>query len=257
VTDEHAPILDFDPAIAAIIEPQALHPQIDGLPHRCVITWMGDAFAQFENSHNMVERHRFTLETVVNPIYEFDVDGEKILVTMANVGAPAAAALFEALIAIGCTDFVAIGSSGGLVPDLPPGTVVVPDAAIRDEGVSYHYAPASLMAHPDPDMQTIVHDAYQAAGNRVARGVAWTTDAFYRETSAKVAKRVSQGAIAVDMELASLAAIASFRDVRLGHALYLADTLHNDQWDPTELVDRDTAFRYQLLLTATRACATL
>ncbi|MFT4597177.1 MAG: hypothetical protein ACI9TF_001425, partial [Paracrocinitomix sp.] len=40
-------------------------------------------------------------------------------------------------------------------------------------------------------------------------------------------------------------------------ALYLADTLHNDQWDPTELVDRDTAFRYQLLLTATRACATL
>jgi hypothetical protein len=59
------------------------------------------------------------------------------------------------------------------------------------------------------------------------------------------------------MELASLAAIASFRNVRLGHALYLADTLHSEQWDPTELVDRDTAFRYQLLLTATRACATL
>ncbi|MFB0901774.1 MAG: nucleoside phosphorylase [Acidimicrobiales bacterium] len=257
MTDKHAPILDFDPAIAAIIEPQELHPAIEGLPHRCVITWMGDAFSQFENSHDVTERHRFTLETVVNPIYEFDVEGEKILVTMANVGAPAAAALFEALIAIGCTDFVAIGSSGGLVPELPPGTVVVPDAAIRDEGVSYHYAPASLMAYPDPGMQTTVHDAYQAAGNRVARGIAWTTDAFYRETSAKVAQRVAQGAIAVDMELASLAAIASFRNVRLGHALYLADTLHSEQWDPTELVDRDTAFRYQLLLTATRACATL
>ena len=59
------------------------------------------------------------------------------------------------------------------------------------------------------------------------------------------------------MEAASLATIATFRNVRLGHALYLADTLHSDEWDPTELVDRDTNFRYQLLLTATQACATL
>ncbi len=257
MTEEHAPILDFDPTVAAIIEPHALHPRIDGIPHRCVITWMGDAFAEFEAQNNPVERHRFTLETVVNPIYEFDVDGETILVTMANVGAPAAAALFETLIAIGCTDFVAVGSSGGLIPELPPGTVVVPDAAIRDEGVSYHYAPAALAAHPDPALQQVVFDTYQAAGNHVARGTAWTTDAFYRETTAKVAQRVAQGAIAVDMEMASLAAIATFRNVRLGHALYLADTLHSDQWDPTELVDRDTAFRYELLLTATRACATL
>ena len=257
MTETQAPILDFDPSETAIIEPQALHARIDGLPHRCVITWMGDAFAEFENQQNLTERHRFTLETVVNPIYEFDVDGEKILVVMANVGAPAAAALFEALIAIGCTDFVAVGSSGGLVPELPPGTVVVPDAAIRDEGVSYHYAPASLLAHPDPDLQTILNHAYEASGNRVARGIAWTTDAFFRETAAKVAQRVSQGAIAVDMEVASLAAIASFRNVRLGHALCLADTLHSDQWDPTELVDRDTSFRYELLLTATRACASL
>ena len=256
MTDQ-APILDFDPSTQAIIEPHALAPQIDGLPHRCVITWMGDAFAEFEAQQQVTERYRFTLETVVNPVYEFDVDGEKILVTMANVGAPAAAALFETLIALGCTDFVAIGSSGGLVPGLPPGTVVVPDGAIRDEGVSYHYAPAALLAHPDPALQTIVHDTYLAAGNQVARGTAWTTDAFYRETSAKVDKRVEQGAIAVDMEMASLATIASFRGVRLGHALYLADTLHSDQWDPTELVDRDTAFRYELLMTATRACATI
>jgi len=257
VTDEQAPILDFDPRTASIIEPGALHPKIDGLPHRCVITWMGDAFARFESSHDLVERYRFTLESIRNPIYEYEVDGEKILVTMANVGAPAAAALFEVLIALGCSEFIAIGSSGGLVAAHAPGTVVIPEAAIRDEGVSYHYAAPATLAHPDPEMQTIVHDAYLAAGNHVARGIAWTTDAFYRETSAKVAQRVSQGAIAVDMELASLAAVASFRNVRLGHALYLADTLHRDQWDPSELVDRDTTFRYELLLTATRACATL
>ena len=113
---EDAPILDFDPTTSAIIEPSALYDRIEGLPHRCVITWMGDAFSRFEERYELVERRRFTLETVDNPIYEFDVDGQKILVTIANVGAPAAAALFEALIALGCTDFIAVGSSGGLVP---------------------------------------------------------------------------------------------------------------------------------------------
>lgn len=250
-------ILDFDPDTNAIIEPSALHPTLDDVPHRCVITWMGDAFARFEAEQTLTERHRFVIETVSNPIYEYGTGDERILVTLANVGAPAAAALFEVLISLGCTDFMAIGSSGGLVPELPPGTVVVPDAAIRDEGVSYHYAAPGLFAHPDAGHQAVLLDAYAAAGNNVATGNAWTTDAFFRETSAKVAQRVGQGAVAVDMEVASLATIAAFRNVRLGHALYLADTLHSDQWDPTELVERDTNFRYGLLLTAARACATL
>lgn len=257
MSDEQAPILDFDPEPTAIIEPTSVHDRIEGLPHRCVITWMGDAFEHFKRTHDVVERRRFVLETVDNYVYEYDADGEKILVTLSNVGAPAAAVLFEALIAIGCTDFICVGSSGGLVPELPPGAVVVPDGAIRDEGVSYHYSPASLLAHPTPELQAIVHDAYEAAGNHVTKGIAWTTDAFYRETSAKVAKRIGQGAVAVDMEAASLAAIAAFRNVRIGHALYLADTLHNDRWDGTDLIERDTAFRYELLMTATRACASL
>ena len=105
--------------------------------------------------------------------------------------------------------------------------------------MSYHYAPPALLAHPDPGHQSALVDAYTTAGHRVATGNAWTTDAFFRETSAKVAQRVGQGAVAVDMEAASLAAIAAFRGVRIGHALYLADTLHSEQWDATELVERD------------------
>ena len=218
---------------------------------------MGDAFTRLQDEHALVERHRLRLETIDNPIFEVEIDGEPVVVAMANVGAPVAAALFEALVAIGCTEFLAIGSSGGLVAELPPGTVVVPTTLIRDEGVSYHYAAADHVAAPDPELQRHLHQAYEAAGHQVATGVAWTTDAFFRETTAKVAQRVAQGAIAVDMEAASLATIAAFRNVRIGHALYLADTLHSDQWDATELIERDTDFRYQLLMTALRACASL
>lgn len=251
---ELPPILEFDPSPTAIIEPQAWHSRIDDLPHRAVITWMSDAFDQLTSNWPTVERQRFVAETINNPICQVTVDGEPIIVARASVGAPAAAALFETMIAIGCSTFVAVGSSGGLVPELPPGTVVVPDAAIRDEGVSYHYAAPARLAHPDPAAQATLREHFVDAGHTPSNGNVWTTDAFFRETSGRVATRVAEGAVAVDMEAASLAAIASFRNVQLGHAVYLADTLHSDEWDPTELIERDTAFRYSLLMTAISAC---
>lgn len=251
------PILEFDPSASAIIEPAAWHQPIDGLATRAVITWMSDAFERVISNWPAIERKRFVAETIDNPICEVTIDGEPIVIALASVGAPAAAALFETMIAIGCTKFVAIGSSGGLVSELPPGTVVVPNAAIRDEGVSYHYAPPARLAHPDPEIQAVLLQAFWDAGHTPVSAKVWTTDAFFRETSGKVAARVAEGAVAVDMEAASLATIASFRDVRLGHAIYLADTLHSDEWDPTELVERDADFRYNLLMTAVSACLSL
>ena len=132
---------------------------------------------------------------------------------------------------------------------------MVPDDAIRDEGVSHHYAAASRIAHPDATLQAELRAAYRAAGHEPVTGRVWTTDALFRETSAKVAARTAEGAIAVDMELSALATVAAFRGVRHGHAVYMADTLHGDEWDPTELIERDTAFRYELLLRAAQTSA--
>ena len=251
------PILEFDAARRAIIEPSSWHQPLEGLPTRAVITWMSDAFERLITAWPSVERKRFVAETIDNPICEVTIDDERVVLALASVGAPATAALFETMIALGCTTFVAVGSSGGLVADLPPGTIVVPEAAIRDEGVSYHYAPPARLAHPDPAIQTALVDAFVEAGHTPVRGNVWTTDAFFRETADKVTARVGEGAVAVDMEAAALATIASFRDVRLGHAIYLADTLHSDEWDPTQLIERDTEFRYNLLLAAAAACISL
>jgi len=254
---ELPPILEFDPTPSAIIEPGNWHKPIDGIATRAVITWMGDAFDCVTSEWPVIERKRFVAETINNPICEVTIEGRPIVIALASVGAPAAAALFETMIAIGCTTFVAVGSSGGLVPELPPGTVVVPDAAIRDEGVSYHYAPPDRLAYPDPEIQDALRRAFTEAGLAPAEGKVWTTDAFFRETAQKVSARVAEGAVAVDMEAASLATIALFRGVRLGHVVYLADTLHSDEWDPTELIERNTDFRYKLLMTAASACLSL
>lgn len=257
MADDKTPILEFDTDRTAIIEPAMAYPPIADFPKRAVITWMQNAFEYFAEEHRVTQIGSFRMESSVTPIYRFETKDGPIVLTMATVGAPASVALLEALISRGCTQIVAVGSAGGLVADLPPGSVVIPTAAIRDEGVSYHYAPAATLAPLDAALQRVVARTFEEDDFNVAGGIAWTTDAFYRETEAKVARRQAQGAVVVDMEAASLATVAAFRGVQFGQALYVADTLYGDMWDPTELVNRDVEFRYGLLLTAIRASTRL
>ncbi|MEM7091594.1 MAG: nucleoside phosphorylase [Actinomycetota bacterium] len=254
MTDD-APILEFDEDRNAIIEPSFLHDPIDGVPNGAVMTWMSDAFAEMMTAHESTVVHSFTTETADFEIHQVELDVGPVIAVLSHVGAPVSALLYECLVAIGCRTVVGVGSSGGLVREHPPGTIVVPDAIIRDEGVSFHYAPAARHAHPDPGIQTALRDGYAAEDLGTVTGDLWTTDALFRETSKRVADRVAEGAIAVDMEAAALATIGRFRGIRHGHAVYMADTLFGDEWDRTQFVHRDTAFRLRLLLTAARVAA--
>jgi len=59
----------------------------------------------------------------------------------------------------------------------------------------------------------------------------WTTDAFYRETPARIAARRAEGCACVEMETAALAAVAQFRGVKFGQLLYGGDDLGGAEWD--------------------------
>ncbi len=62
-------------------------------------------------------------------------------------------------------------------------------------------------------------------------GKTWTTDAFYRETPGKVISRKAAGCLTVEMEAASLFAVAEFRKVILAHILYGGDAVIPGEWD--------------------------
>lgn len=64
-----------------------------------------------------------------------------------------------------------------------------------------------------------------------AEGKTWTTDAFYRETRGKMARRKEQGCLCVEMECASLAAVAQFRGVKFAEFFYVTDNLDGPVWD--------------------------
>jgi uridine phosphorylase len=82
------------------------------------------------------------------------------------------------------------------------------------------------------------------------------TDAPYRETSAKVAARKSEGCLTVEMEAASLIAVAQFRDVILGQVLYGGDDLSGEAWDHRDWASRPDV-RQNLFWLAAEACLSL
>src|SRR5260370_18808161 len=114
----------------------------------------------------------------------FDIDsiGEVGIVGCA-VGAPFAVLVAEQLFASGCRLLISVTSAGQITPIGPTPYFVLIDRALRDEGTSYHYLPASTFAAaPDMSLLDRVERAGRSLPEKLHRGSTWTTDAPYRET---------------------------------------------------------------------------
>ena len=118
-----------------------------------------------------------------------------------------------------------------LVPELALGHVVVPTSAIRDEGTSYHYLPPGREVATNPDAVAAILATLEGHKVPYLTGKTWTTDGFYRETRAKVTRRVAEGCLTVEMEAAACLAVAEFRGVPFGQLLYAGDDLSGEHWD--------------------------
>lgn len=154
-----------------------------------------------------------------------------VAVRKLGVGAPAAIATLEELIALGVRDILVVGTGGSLQETLPIGSVILPTGAIREEGVSFHYVPAGVELGPDPTLAQALAEEVVALGGVGAFGPVWTTDAPYREMRSKVQAYGAMGVLAVEMEASALFALARFRDVRLALILTVSDELFHE-WRP-------------------------
>ena len=120
------------------------------------------------------------------------------------VGAPFAVLVAEEIFACGCRFLVSITSAGQIVPAGPPPYFVIIDRALRDEGTSYHYAPASRIQRGGSRPVAWRRRPSKEQGNRLSSGRSWTTDAPFRETADAIEAARRRGALAVEMEAAAL-----------------------------------------------------
>src|SRR6202795_578215 len=142
----------------------------------------------------------------------FSLAGQEVGIVGRVVGASFAVLVAEELFASGCRQLVSLTSAGQIVPSGPPPYFVIIDRALRDEGTSYHYMPASEFAEADPGMVAAAMQALNDAGLRAYVGSSWTTDAPFRETATAVAAARAKGVLAVEMEAAALYTFALRRN---------------------------------------------
>src|SRR6516164_10774316 len=132
------PLLEFDSGRVAIIEPSRVIKPI-GISEHCVLCFFQEVIRELVVEGAKARQiHIGESEAGDYPVYEFDYGGRCLAIVSPGVGAPAAAARLEHMIALGCRKFIACGGAGVLDSRISAGHIVVPDSAVRDEGVSYH-----------------------------------------------------------------------------------------------------------------------
>lgn len=107
-----------------------------------------------------------------------------------------------------------------------------------DESLSYHYLELSREIECNQQALKCITDYLDKNKIPFIKAKTWTTDAFYRETEEKIALRVSEGCVTVEMEAAAFFAVSKFRNVVLGQILYGGDDLSGIEWDTRNWVDR-------------------
>ena len=250
-----APILEFDPAREAMIEPSRLFHALD-VPEYCVICFFKEVIEKIARERNAKVVAANDWEDGRHHLYEIEYQGRRLALIHPGVGAPIAAGILEDTIAHGCRKFIVCGGCGVLEKDMAVGHLILVSGAVRDEGVSYHYLPCSREVMANPAGIAALEATLQDRGLPYILGKTWTTDAPYRETPAKVALRRSEGCRTVEMEAAGLMAVAEFRNVILGQLLYGGDDLSGDEWSDRGWVSRPD-IRESLFWLAADACLNL
>ncbi|MBI5950706.1 MAG: nucleoside phosphorylase [Chloroflexi bacterium] len=252
---EEYPILEFDDAQVAKIEPSFSHKKIEGYEY-CVITFFREVLDAMEKEGRIKVVRFLNCETMDVPIYEMAYMGKKVHLCLGYVGAAGSAVFLEELIAFGFNKFIVCGGAGVLRKDIAVGHLMVPVSAIRDEGVSYHYLAPSREVECNPEVVGKIEEEFNKHKIDYIKAKTWTTDSFYRETEKKIELRKSEGCVSVEMEAAAFFAVAKFRNVKLGQILYGGDDLSAATWDKRKWHSR-AEIRKNLVEISIRICSSL
>jgi uridine phosphorylase len=147
-----------------------------------------------------------------------------------GIGAPAITAISEEMMAWGVRRLVILSLAGGLQPDLNPGSIVLCDRAIRDEGTSYHYLAPTRDVNASSILISTLSKGLQKRGLAHSIGATWSTDAPYRETRNEAEQFQSEGIKTVDMESAGLFAAAQVRGANATSVFVIGDSLSGPRW---------------------------
>ncbi len=226
---------EFDDCKEAVIEPSVLIKKVDKMPETGVTCFAEMTFWRLKERLQAKQIALVHVSNMKIPVYQAVYCGKEIALFLSDMGAPACVAVLEEVFAMGVKKIVMFGSCGVLDARIEDCSVIIPDRAVRDEGTSFHYAPAADEIAVNLNYMDKFIEILKERGYAYTIGKVWTTDGIYRETRKKAEARKKQGCICVDMECSAVAALAQFRGRDVFQFFYSADCLDGEVWDKRSL----------------------
>ena len=146
-------------------------------------------------------------------------DGEPLTIQSTGMGGPSAAIVLEELCDLGLQRAIRVGTCGALSDALALGDLVVADAALAADGASRALGAGERVAAD----AGLVEALRGAAGAAAHVGAIATSDLFYDPQPARARAWARAGALAIEMEAATLLRVAELRRVAVGCLLAVTD----------------------------------
>lgn len=150
--------------------------------------------------------------------------GVPVTVQTTGMGGGSTGIVVHELIELGARLLVRAGTTGALQEELEPGSLVVAEAAVADDGAGLAMT-GGLAPPPDPAITAALADAAARSGRPVARGTVVSTDVFYDLAPGRNEAWRARGILAVEMEAAVLFALAARHGARAGCVLTVSNQL--------------------------------
>lgn len=149
------------------------------------------------------------------------VHGHPVTVSSHGVGAGGASVCFEELIQAGARTILRLGTCGSLHPEAREGSLILTTGAVRRDGASERLIPLAFPAVADWRVTTVLAETLATEPEvRWRAGVAVSEGVFYPGLlPSELDTWVAAGAVAIEMEVATLFVVASLRGVRAGALL--------------------------------------
>jgi DeoD family purine-nucleoside phosphorylase len=145
-------------------------------------------------------------------------DGAPLTIQSTGMGGPSAAIVISELAELGARRLLRVGTCGGLDRSLALGDLVIAHEALTGDGTSRALAGSERVAASAGLLASL-----EAAADGAARtGLVVSTDLFY-DPARSEQDWAAAGAIAVEMETATLFALAAARELEAGSVLIVTD----------------------------------
>jgi DeoD family purine-nucleoside phosphorylase len=152
-------------------------------------------------------------------------DGEPLTIQSTGMGGPSAAIVIHELIELGVRRLLRVGTCGALAQRLALGDLVIVTEAIAADGTSRALGAGERVAASPGLLEAVVTAAkrpFLDEGHVTHEGLIVTSDVFYDDRGLERAW-AAEGALAVEMEAATLFALAAVCGVEAAALLVVSD----------------------------------